>query len=159
MILVILNFSTLQAQSTTYSKYEEDMILYANNGWMYADKYDSIELAEKALDSCWQFVRAFPNSFAKPNVLSMMLEMTITLTDDLNKIYPLIDSVLSYDKLPSTRLRMGEILIERNLDLQKGREYVIDAFSLLSVEFHKYRAYMLMARSDITFGQLFFCTN
>jgi thiol-disulfide isomerase/thioredoxin len=60
--------------------------------------------------------------------------------------------VLAYDKLASTVLRIGEILIERNLDVKKGREFVINAFPELSVEFHKYRAYMLLARSDIALG-------
>ena len=150
-LILILN-SIIFSQTTTYSKYEERMIQYANNGWAYATKYDSLEIARTTLDSCWKFIKKYPNTFAKPNVLSYMLEMTAIVNNDLTQINPLIDSVLAYDKLASTVLRIGEILIERNLDVKKGREFVINAFPELSVEFHKYRAYMLLARSDIALG-------
>ncbi|MBL1215406.1 MAG: TlpA family protein disulfide reductase [Ignavibacteriae bacterium] len=154
MVLILAAFSTnIFSQKTTYSKYEERMIQYANNGWLFATVYDSLEIAQKSLDSCWKFIDQYPNSFAKSNVLTYMLESTVILTDDMDKINPLIDSVLTYDKLASTRLRMGEILIERNLDLQRGRDYVVDAFPKLTVKNHKFRAFLLMARSDISLGK------
>jgi len=152
-LLILITFSTNSlAQKTTYSKYEESIIRYANNGLAYATKYDSLEIAKETLDSCWKFIEKYPNSFVKPNVLSYMLEITIILTDEMTQINPLIDSVFYYDKLASTRLRIGEMLIERNLDLQRGRDFIIDAFPALTVKHHKYRAYMLMARLDISLG-------
>jgi thiol-disulfide isomerase/thioredoxin len=153
--LVILSFLfalTAYAQTTTYSKKEEAMVHYANNGLFYAMKYDSLQNVKPVIDSCWKFIKEYPNSFAKPNVLSYMLEMTVVITRDLAKINPLIDSVLSYDKLPVTKQRIGTILIERNLDLRRGREFVADALPELTVPNHIYNSYLTLAKSDIASG-------
>ena len=158
IIIVALQVS-LHGQSTTYSKYEEKMVTYANNGWSYAEKYDSLEIAEVALDSCWRFIDKYPYSFAKPNVLSFMLEMTVMLSNDKNKIYPLIDSVLTYDKLLSTKLRVGQILVENNLDVERGREIIIDALPHLITEQQKFNAYITIARSDVSNGKFVSAQN
>lgn len=151
LLFLLFTFSA-SPQTTTYSKEEERMVLYVNNGLAYAIKYDSLQNVKPVIDSCWKFLKKYPNSFAKPNIFSYLLEMTVVITNDVKKINPLIDSVLIYDKLASTRLRIGEILIERNLDIQKGRDFIIDSFPELTVDFHKYRAHMLMSRSDIILG-------
>lgn len=151
LILVVLSASTF-AQTTTYSKEEERMVQYINNGLAYAIKYDSIQNVKPVIDSCWRFLRKYPKSFAKPNVFSYLLEMTAVLSNDIKKINPLIDSVLSYDNLPITRQRIGAILIERNLDLKRGRELIIDALPNLTVPYHIFNSYMLLARSDLTLG-------
>lgn len=142
----------IQGQSTTYSKYEEKMVTYANNGWMYALKYDSLEIAEVTLDSCWRFIDKYPHTFAKSNVLNFMLKMTVMLSNDKNKIYPLIDSVLTYDRLLSTKLMVGQILVENDLDGERGREIIIDALPHLITEQQKYNAYVTLARSDVPNG-------
>ena len=153
IVLVVLFVATSSfAQTTTYSKEEEKMILYVNNGWAYAMKYDSLLNVKPVLDSCWMFLNKYPRSFAKPNVLTYMLEMMVLITNDMSKIDPLIDSVLAYDQLPITKVRIGEILITRNLDIARGREFINNAFPNLTVPYHIYNSYMLMAKSDITLG-------
>jgi len=151
-LYLLMTVSSSYAQSTTYSKYEERMATYVNNGWAYALKYDSLQNVKPVLDSCWKFLDKYPRSFVKPNVFSYMLEMTVLITKDMNKINPLIDSVLAYDKLPGTKERVGEMLITRNLDLQRGRKFISEVFPYLTAQYHKYNAYMLMAKSDITLG-------
>ena len=152
-ILVLLSFSiNLPAQKTTYSKYEDSMIRYANNGWAYADKYDSLLIAQNTLDSCWRFIKNYPNSFAKPNVLSFMLKTAVILNNSHEEILQLIDSVLTYDKLPITGLWIAEILIERNIDIQLGRDIINKILPDLTVPYHKYRSYMLLAATDLSKG-------
>lgn len=152
VILFLLYIVSVFAQTTTYSKEEERMVQYVNNGLAYAMKYDSLQNVKPVIDSCWKFLDKYPNSFAKPNVFSYLLEMTVVITNDLKRINPLIDSVLYYDNLPITKQRIGAILIERNLDLTRGREFIFDAFPNLTVQNHIYNSYMLLAKSDITIG-------
>jgi thiol-disulfide isomerase/thioredoxin len=149
--ILFVTFSSF-AQTTTYSKKEERMVEYVANGWGYAQKYDSVQNVKPVLDSCWKFLKKYPHSFAKPNVFSYMLEMTILISKDTAVINPLIDSVLYYDQLPVTKERIGEILITRNLDVARGRDIIIKILPKLTVPFHKYKAYMLLAKSDITLG-------
>lgn len=151
LILIVLSASTF-AQTTTYSIEEEKMVQYVNNGLAYAMKYDSLQNVKPVIDSCWRFLKKYPNSFAKPNVFSYLLEMTAVVSNDVKKINPLIDSVLFYDNLPITRQRIGAILIERNLDLKKGREFILDALPKLTVPSHIFNSYLLLAKSDVTFG-------
>lgn len=141
------------AQTTTYSKEEEQMLHYVNNGWAYAGKYDTPEMVIPVIDSCWNFLDHYPHSFAKPNVFAYLLEMTAMISTDLNEINPLIDSVLYYDKLPTTKQRIGELLIERDLDFQKGREYIFEALPSLTVPYHFYKSYLLLAKTDIRLGK------
>lgn len=152
VLLFLLYVVSVFAQTTTYSKEEERMVQYVNNGLAYAMKYDSLQNVKPVIDSCWKFLEKYPHSFAKPNVFSYLLEMTAVITTDLEKINPLIDSVLFYDNLPITKQRIGAILIERNLDLKRGREFIYDAFPNLTVPYHIYNSYMLLAKSDITLG-------
>jgi thiol-disulfide isomerase/thioredoxin len=156
-ILIILLFSlnvvSVFAQTTTYSEEEERMVQYVNNGFAYALKYDSLQNFKLIIDSCWKFLDKYPNSFAKPNVFSYLIEMTAVITNDLQKVNPLIDSVLYYDNLPITKQRIGAILIERNFDLKRGREFIFDALPNLTVPYHLYNSYMLLAKSDITLGK------
>lgn len=152
VLVILLVTSSLFAQTTTYSKEEEKMVTYVNNGLAYAQKYDSLQNVKPVLDSCWKFLKKYPHSFAKPNVFSYMLEMTVLITKDLSKINPLIDSVMYYDQLSVTKERIGEILITRNLDITKGRELLNEAYPKLTVPYHIYNYHMLMAKSDIGLG-------
>ncbi len=95
----------------------------------YAFKYNSYQDVKPIIDSCWSFLDKYPNSFAKPNVLSYLLEMTVLISKDLKVINPLIDSVLYYDSLPTTKQRLGAILIERNLDLKRGQGICFRSFA------------------------------
>ncbi len=128
------------------------MAQYANNGWAYAYKYDSLQLAKEALDSCWRFIYAYPNSFAKPNVLSYMLKMTAMVSDKKSLVYPLIDSVLTYDTLGSTRLMIGKILIERNINRGAGKSFIKDAFPYLTTDLQRYNALVTLACANIAEG-------
>ncbi len=152
LLVLIILFTTASsfAQTTTYSKEEERMVAFANNGLSYAKKYDSLLNVKPVIDSCRRFLKKYPRSFAKPNVFSYMLEMIVLISKDLAEINPLIDSVLYYDQLPVTKQRIGEILITRNLDIKRGRDLIAAAFSKLTVPYHIYNSYMLMAKSDIT---------
>lgn len=150
----LIFFSSLGfSQTTTYSKEEESMVQYVNMGLAYAFKYDSLQKVKPVIDSCWRFLKRYPNSFAKPNVLSYLLEMNVLVSKDLKVINPLIDSVLYYDSISTTKLRIGTILIERNLDLQRGKDFVNDALPKLTVKNQIFRAYMLLAKSDLTLGK------
>lgn len=155
IVLSIIFFVVVSyAQSTTYSGKEVEMVHYVNNGLAYAMKYDSLKMVKHVIDSCWKFLQDYPHSFARPNVFSYLLKLTVLLTNDTNKINPLIDSVLYFDKLPVTKEDIGAILIERNIDVKRGRNFVIEALPDLSVTYHIFRAYMLLARSEVTLGHL-----
>jgi len=151
--IVIVVSSVIYSQHTTYSEEEESMVGYVNMGFAYAFKYNSYQDVKPIVDSCWSFLDKYPNSFAKPNVLSYLLEMTVLISKDLKVINPLIDSVLHYDSLPTTKQRIGALLIERNLDLKRGRVFVLDALPNLSVKNQIFRSYMLLAKSDLTLGK------
>lgn len=152
-LLVLAIFLPVLGQTTTYSKEEEQMLHYVNMGRAYALKYDSPERVNPVIDSCWNFLDQYPNSFAKPNVFAYLLEMTAMISADLNEINPLIDSVLYYDKLPTTKQRIGELLIERNLDIEKGRKFIFDAMPSLTVPYHLYKSYLLLAKTDMQLGK------
>lgn len=153
LAFVIFVSSSIYSQHTTYSKEEENMVGYVNMGWAYTFKYNSYQDVKPIIDSCWRFLDKYTNSFAKPNVLSYLLEMNVLISKDLKVINPLIDSVLYYDSLPTTKQRIGGILIERNLDLIKGREFVLDALPNLSVKNQIFKSYLLLAKSDLTLGK------
>jgi len=153
IFFVLLLSTNLFAQTTTYSKEEENMIQYVNMGLAYSLKYDSPERVKPVIDSCWNFLDRYPKSFAKPNVFTYLLEMTAIISDDLKVINPLIDSVLYYDSLPTTKLRIGELLIERNLDIEKGREFVFQAVPNLTVPLHLYKSHLILAKTDMQLGK------
>lgn len=142
----------LFSQNTTYSKEEERMINYANNQWAKVHLDDPTQNPRKALDSCWSFLKKYPHSFAKPNVFNYMLEITFLVTKDTNKIYPLIDSVLYYDELPGTKENIGEHLIIRDIDVNKGRNYINSILPVITDSYHIYHSYILLARADIKQG-------
>lgn len=153
LFISLLISSSVLSQTTTYSVEEERMVQYVNLGYAYALKYNSNQDLNVVIDSCWKFLNKYPNSFAKPNVFSYLLEMNVLVSKNLKVINPLIDSVLYYDSLPTTKKRIGAILIERNLDLKRGREFILDALPYLSVKNQKFNSYMLLAKSDLTLGK------
>ncbi len=150
--IVIFISSITFPQTTTYSKEEENMVQYVNMGFAYAIKYDSNKDLKPVIDSCWGFLKRYPNSFAKPNVLSYLLEMNVIISRDLKILNPLIDSVLSYDSLPATKKRIGTILIERNLDIKRGKNFILDALPTLVSQNQVFNAYLLLAKADLTLG-------
>lgn len=137
---------------TTYSRAEEDMARFVNNGLAYAIKYDSLQRIPPVLDSCRRFLQDYPNSFVRSNVFTYMLEMTSLITRDRDSVFSLIDSVLAYDKLPSTRMRIGEILVERELDTELGIAMLAGVLPELSVPYHKYKTHLLLSQTDIAKG-------
>ena len=113
IVLALLLFPIFSfSQTTTYSKEEERMLQYVNNQYAYALKYDSTEILETALDSCWNFLSKYPNSFAKPGVFSYMLEMAVLNHSDKNIIATLIDSTIYFDPSSVTKFKIAEKLIE-----------------------------------------------
>ncbi len=152
VFIFLLLISSSFAQTTTFSREEERMVVYLNNGWANAQKYDSLKNVIPVLDSCFKFLKKYPRSFAKPNVFSYMLEMTVLVSRDMSKINPLIDSVLFYDRIPATKERIGEILITRNLDIARGRNLLNEALPKLKAQYHIYNTLILLAKSDITLG-------
>lgn len=153
IILTLIFSARLTAQTTTYSKEEENMIQYVNMGLAYSLKYDSPERVKPVIDSCWNFLDRYPKSFAKSNVFTYLLEMTAIISDDMKEINPLIDSVLSYDSLPTAKLRIGELLIERNLDIEKGRDFIFDTMPGLTVPLHLYKSHLILAKTDMQLGK------
>lgn len=150
-LLTVLPFVSSKSQ-TTYSKEEERMAQFVNNGLAFALKYDSLQRLGPVLDSCRRFLTRYPNSFVKPNVFSYMLEMTVLISNDKKTIYELIDSVLRYDRMPTTKMRIGELLIERDIDSRLGKTFLENAFPHLSVTYHRYKTHLLLARVAINEG-------
>ena len=121
LLLALLLFPFFSfSQTTTYSKEEERMLQYVNNQYAYSLKYDSSEILDTALDSCWKFLNKYPNSFAKPGVFSYMLEMAVLNHSDKNVIATLIDSTVYFDPSSVTKYRVAEMLIEKEIDSEKG---------------------------------------
>lgn len=52
--------------------------------YVYSLKYDSTQILDIALDSCWKFLDKYPNSFAKPGVFYYMLEMAVLKNSNKN---------------------------------------------------------------------------
>ncbi len=152
ILFIALILTTKLSAQSTYSTAEEKMVQYCNNGIAYAEKYDSLQRIPPVLDSCRRFLKRYPNSFAKPNVLAYMLEMTSLISRNTKEIFPLIDSVLYYDKLPGTEMRMGELLIERGIDQKAGVAYLEHALPQLIVPYHRYKTHLLLAQDAISDG-------
>lgn len=142
----------LSAQTTTYSPFEEKMLRYANNQDAYAWKHDSLSNLVGVLDSCKNFLMVYPNSFAKPGVLSYMLKMTLALTKDTTRIFPLIDSVLRYDQIAVTKYGIADMLIENGVARERAQHLLSEAYPALTNTHHKYRANILFARLALSDG-------
>jgi len=151
-LLLILSSTSSFPQQSTYSVAEERMLRYVNNQAAYAHKYDSLEMIPPTLDSCWRFLAKYPRSFARSGVFSYMFEMSSLITTDTIKLFPLVDSILSYDQLPVTKLSIAEILIERNIDHARGRELLRACYSHLRVPYHRFKANLLLARFALEEG-------
>jgi|GEM_PF-1299286 len=144
----------LFAQQSTYSGAEERMLLYVNNQYGYALKYDSIKMIPPTLDSCRRFLEKYPRSFARGGVFSYMFEMSSVITSDTTTLFPLVDSVLCYDQLPVTKFSIAELLIERNINPKRGRELLQDAYPHLSTPYHRFKANLLQARVALKDGSI-----
>lgn len=142
------------AQGTTYSHTEERMGQYVNNQLAYAQKYSSWDNIPFALDSCNRFLRAYPKSFIKPTVLTHMLWMTSAISSDPKRIIPLVDSVLTYDSLPTTKFSIAEMLLEKGILQEKAGQLLRESFALLTFSYHKYKSRILFARVEIAKGNL-----
>ena len=154
ILLALLLFPIFSfSQTTTYSKEEERILQYVNNQYAYALKYDSTEILETALDSCWKFLNKYPNSFAKPGVFSYMLEMAVLNHSDNNIIATLIDSTIYFDPSSVTKFKIAEMLIEKEIDPDKGYIFLNEAYPNLSASYHKYKSNILFARKAITDGK------
>ena len=154
IVLALLLFPIFSfSQTTTYSKEEERMLQYVNNQYAYALKYDSTEILETALDSCWKFLNKYPNSFAKPGVFSYMLEMAVLNHSDKNIIATLIDSTVYFDPSSVTKYKVAEMLIEKEIDPEKGYLFLKEAYPNLTAAYHKYKSNIIFARKAITDGK------
>jgi len=154
VLLALLLFPMFSFSQTTYSKEEERMLQYVNNQYAYALKYDSTEILETALDSCWKFLNKYPNSFAKSGVFSYMLEMAVLNHSDKNIIATLIDSTVYFDPSSVTKYKVAEMLIEKEIDSEKGYLFLNEAYPNLNAAYHKYKSNILFARKAITDGKL-----
>ena len=140
------------SQQSTYSRAEERMLQYVNNQYAYALKYDSLEMIPPTLDSCRRFLEKYPRSFARGGVFSYMFEMSSVITSDTTTLFPLVDSVLTYDQLPVTKFDIAERLIERNINRKRGREILRDASPHLSGSYQRFKANLLQARLALEDG-------
>lgn len=148
----LLLAASLSFAQTTYSKQEERMAHYLNNSLAYAVKYDSLQRIQPALDSCSRFLRKYPNSFMKPNVFDYMLKMTAMTTTDTSRIFPLVDSVLAYDSTATTKLEIGETLIEQEIAPDRGAQLILEALPHLTYGYHRYLSHLLLSRVDLSNG-------
>ena len=138
---------------TTYSKEEERMELFMNNGWAYAVKYDSLQRIPPVIDSCKRFLARYPNSFLKPGVFAYMLKLTAMISTQKARILPLIDSVLAYDPIAVTRMDVGRLLIEREIDPHRGAAFLEEALPGLTSSDHQYETHLLLARVAMNDGE------
>ena len=151
-LLLFLYSTPTFPQESTYSAAEDRMLQYVNNQFSFSQKYDSLEMISPLLDSCWCFLQKYPRSFARGGIFSYMFEMSSLIRSDTASIFPLVDSVLSYDQLPVTKLTIAEALIERNINRARGRELLRDCYKNLSVAKHRFKANLLLARFAIEEG-------
>lgn len=147
---LIFLYSSINAQTTTYSKQEEKMLQYINNQLMYSVKYDSLGMITTGLDSCRRFLEKYPNSFAKPGVLTYMFMMTTQITKDMKVISPIIDSVLKYD--PLAKYSIAQQLVKKNIGMPLVKKLITDIYPTLRVPYHKFWANRQLARLALDEG-------
>jgi len=152
-LVLLVTLSVRDEAQTTYSKAEERMVQYVNNGLAYAIKYDSLQRIPAVLDSCRRFLDAFPNSFARGNVFGSMLQMTSLISRDTVVVFPLIDSVLSYDKTPVTKMGIAQLLIEREIDPLRGASMLEEVLPYLTAQYHRYKSRLLLAQVEQSRGE------
>jgi len=152
-LLLLVTISLRNEAQTTYSKAEERMVQYVNNGLAYAIKYDSLQRIPAVLDSSRRFLRAYPNSFAKSNVFDYMLQMTSLISRDTAIVFPLIDSVLAYDKSPVTMMGIAQLLIEREIDPLRGASMLEEVLPHLTAQYHRYKSHLLLAQVEQSRGE------
>jgi AhpC/TSA family len=129
------------------------MLQFVNNSYAYAMKYDSAEIVEAAMDSCWKFLKVYPRSFAKPGIFGYMVKMAIMDSLKNAALSALIDSSLYYDSSSVNKYGIAEVLIESNMETQKGYSLLREAYPHLTAPYHKYEANILFARKAIKEGQ------
>ncbi len=140
------------SQTTTYSPEEEKMLTYVNNQYAYALKYGSTANLNPALDSCRKFIEKYPKSFAKPGVFSYMVEMAALNRSEYKIVSSLIDSAICYDPSSTTKFRIAELLIENEIDMEKGYSFLDEVFPNLTAPYYKYKSNILFARKSIVEG-------
>ncbi len=140
------------SQSADTSAVNDDILFYLNQRWAYARKWDSLQTLRPVMDSCWRYLHEHPRSWVRPSLFAMMWQAETDISRDRTRLNSLIDSMFTYDSLPVTRLDVGEALINRNVDVRKGRILVESAFPKLSNPHHLHRAHLLLAYLDIQDG-------
>jgi hypothetical protein len=152
LVMTLLQAIPLSAQDTNAVNEEEMTLQYINQAWMHGVLYDSLTMIPPAIDSGWQFLRKYPQSWVRPSLFLMMWRAQSAISTDTTKIYPLIDSILMHDSSAVTMLDIGEDLIERRINLTKGKHFVESALLKLTAIHHKYRAHLSLAQVDIAEG-------
>lgn len=150
--ILFLLTSFLCAQETTYSPYEERMGMYLNNQTVYAIKYDSLQLVRTALDSCRNFLKAYPRTFIKAGALSYMVTMAAQVTKDPQQITPLVDSLLACDQSAVTKYGVALTLAEKEIAPELCYRLLEEAYPELTDSYHRYRSNILFARREIARG-------
>ena len=142
------------AQNMTYSNAEGTRFHELNLAMGAAKTYSSERYFRAVIDSINQFLDKYPNSVYKTGLLYYKFDLTTTISFDVSSIGKLADTLLHYDSIASTKLWVAEILIQRNLDAVRGVKLIREAFPYLTVVNHRYRAFTLLAKYDMAYGNI-----
>lgn len=150
-ILFLCSFGL--AQHVTYSVAEDTGFHRLNMSFGKAKTVASLATHKALIDSIRYFLAIYPRSIYKSALFSYLLDLTSDLPSGASSAKTMADSVLAYDSLSVTRLRVGEILLNQNIDLERGEKLVTQAFPTLTYWHHRYRAHRLLAQYDISHGR------
>jgi len=142
------------SQLPSYDQAQEKQFHRLNNAWGAANSYPSKSRDLAVLDSIDEFLTRYPRSIFKPSLFSYKLDISAGTYVDNRAANRLVDSVLFFDSLASTKLWLGNILITRNVDANRGISLVRAAFPALTHPYHKYQALLLDSEYELLTGRV-----
>lgn len=149
--LIIVN---INAQNTSYSEEEIGFVPYARTQFWESRKFNSESQYIAIRDSCYKFLEKYPNSFAKPNVFAVLLDLLKYHSADKGEIEIIADSLLVYDHLPATKVRVAEALIDKSINVEKGMRILDESIPELSTNNQLIQALLLKSDVNIQLGKL-----
>ncbi len=154
LIWITILITSICAQDKTFTNEELGVTTYLLNESFHASKFNSVERYENAKDSCYRFLKKYPNSFARADVFRVLFTMLGNFSTAEKEILQVADSLLKYDNLPLTKVSVAEKLINKTTYLEKAVSLLNDGLSELENQNHLIWGFVARAEAYKLLGNI-----
>ena len=149
LIIILLVFTGITFSQSELTKADKEFANHIKQVWSSSNKDNYQKSFGNLLAECNRYLKDHPQTVIKPGILGYAFEMTAAISSKPNEVVKAANILLENDNSLRTKMRVAQILIEKNFDNKRGIEILKEIIPQASDSKEYYDANLLLASGEL----------